>query len=135
VSLSFICLWQNNLFCRDKDRTLTYRRLIDFVMSFTYFRFLDIRLSLSPSLFPIHLVLRYRVSFGSRFYQTWFLAFQIVIYFIGSCLITWSRSSQHLVSNLGSKNQFISFILFLLVSTSLTLVVLDLVFNNFMSIA
>jgi len=46
MSLSFICLWQNNLFCRDKDRILTYRRLIDFVMSFTYFWFLDIGLPL-----------------------------------------------------------------------------------------
>jgi hypothetical protein len=56
--------------CRDKDHTLTYQRLTVSEMSFAYSGFLDIRLFLGPSLFSIPLVFRYRVTSGSRFYQT-----------------------------------------------------------------
>ena len=55
---------------RDKDRKLTYRRLTGFMTSFIYLGFLDTRLSLGPSPFPIPLVFRYRVTLESRFYQT-----------------------------------------------------------------
>jgi hypothetical protein len=82
---------------RDKDRTLTYRRLTSFVASFVYLWFLDTRLSLGSSLFPISLVLRYRVTFRSMFYQTWFLAFQVVIYFVGGSLTKWSRGSHQTI--------------------------------------
>jgi hypothetical protein len=74
--------------CREKDRTLTYRKLTDFVASFTYLGFLNTRLSLNPSLISISLVLKYMVISAPGFYQTWFLAFRIVIYFIRGCLIT-----------------------------------------------
>jgi len=46
-------LWLNNVFCRDKNHTLTYRRLFGFVESFVYLGFLDTMLSLIPSFFPI----------------------------------------------------------------------------------
>ena len=82
---------------RDKDRTLTYRRLTSFVASFVYLWFLDTRLSLGSSLFPISLVLRYRVTFRSMFYQTWFLAFQVIIYFVGGSLTKWSRGSHQTI--------------------------------------
>jgi hypothetical protein len=111
--------------CRNKNRTLTYRRLIGFMASFVYLGFLNTRLSLGPSIFPIPLVLRYKVTSGSRFYQTWFLIFQVFIYFIGGCLTMYLRCSHQLVLELGFKNQVISFIFFLLVSTFLTLVVYD----------
>jgi len=60
---------------KDKDHTLIYRRLTGFIMSFAYLGFLDIRLSLGPSFLPIPLVLRYKVTSRSRFYQTRFLVF------------------------------------------------------------
>jgi hypothetical protein len=44
-------------------------------VSFACLRFLNTELSLDQSLFPIPLVLRYRVTFGLRFYQTWFFGF------------------------------------------------------------
>ena len=88
----FVC-GKTTFLCSDKDHTLTYQRSTDFMMSFTYLRFLDTRLSLDLSLYPIHLVLRYRVTFGSMFYQTWFLAFLVVIYFVGGYLTMWSRDS------------------------------------------
>jgi hypothetical protein len=65
----FVC-GKTTFLCSDKDHTLTYQRSTDFIMSFTYLGFLDTRLSLDLSLYPIHLVLRYRVTFGSMFYQT-----------------------------------------------------------------
>jgi hypothetical protein len=55
---------------KDKNHTLTYRRLTGFVASFAYLGFLDTRLSLGPSLFSIPLIFRYRVTSDSRFYQT-----------------------------------------------------------------
>jgi hypothetical protein len=66
---SFVFYGKITFLGRDKDCTLTYQRLIGIVMSFAYLEFLDTRLSLSPSLFPILLVLRYRVTSRSRFYQ------------------------------------------------------------------
>jgi hypothetical protein len=47
---------------RDKDRTLTYQRLTGYGVSLKYLGFLDTSLSIGPSLFPIPLVLRYRVT-------------------------------------------------------------------------
>jgi len=83
----------------DKYCTLTYWRLTSFVVLFAYLGFLDTRLSLDLSLFPIPLVLRYRVTSGSRFYQTWFSDFWVVIYFIESCLTTWSRGLHQFLIN------------------------------------
>jgi hypothetical protein len=57
---------------RDKDRILTYQRLIGFVVLFVYLGFLYTMLSLGLSLFSIPLIFRYRVTSMSRFYQTWF---------------------------------------------------------------
>jgi len=82
---SFVC-GKTIFICRNKDRTLTYRRLISFMSSFAYLGFLDTSLSLGLSIFLIPLVLRYMVTSGSRFYQTWFLIFRVFIYFIGGCL-------------------------------------------------
>ena len=48
-------------------------------MSFTYLGFLDIRLSLDPSFFPIYLTLMYMFISISKFYQTYFFIFQVVI--------------------------------------------------------
>ena len=125
---SFFCF-----FCMDKDRTLTYWKLIGFVASYTFLGFLDIRLFLGLSLIPIPLDLRNNVTSRLKFYQTWFFTFRVVIYFIGGYLTMWSRGSHQLVLELGSKNQVISFIFFLLISASLALVVFDLVFYYFMS--
>jgi hypothetical protein len=77
---------------------------------------------MGPSLLSIPIVLRYRLTSRSKFYQTWFLTFQVVIYFLGGCLTSWSRGLHHLVLELGFKNQVISFIFFLLVLASLGLV-------------
>jgi hypothetical protein len=96
--------------------------------SSAYLGFLDPRLSMCPSFLSIPIVLRYRVTSRSKFYQTWFLTFQVVIYFLGGCLTSWSRSLHHLVLELGFKNQVISFIFFLLVLASLGLVFFYLVF-------
>jgi hypothetical protein len=96
--LLFIC-GKTTFLCRDKDHALTYQRLTVFEMSFAYSGFLDTRLFLGPSLFSIPLVFRYRVTSRSRFYQTWFLTFRIVVYFVESCLTMWSRGLHHLVSN------------------------------------
>jgi len=74
--------------CKDKDHPLTFLRLTGFVGSSAYLRFLDTRLSLGLSLFPMPLVLRYMVTFGLEFYQTYLLAFQVVSYFVESCLTT-----------------------------------------------
>ena len=67
-SFCFFCHKTSFLY-RDKDRILTYQRLTGFVVSFAYLWFLDTRLSMGPSLFLIHLVLRYKVTSGSIFYQ------------------------------------------------------------------
>jgi len=69
VFLLFVC-GKTTFLCRDKDRTLTNQRLTGFVASFAYLGFLDTRLSLSPSLFPIPLILRYMITSESWFYQT-----------------------------------------------------------------
>jgi hypothetical protein len=58
---------------------------------FAYLGFLETRLSLGSSFFPIPLVLRYRVTSESRFYQTWFLTFRVIIYFVGGCLTMWLK--------------------------------------------
>ena len=132
VFLLFPC-GKTTFLCMDKDRTLTYQRLTGFMTSFAYLGFLDTWLNLGLSLFPIHLVLRYWVTFGSRFYQTWFSVFQVVIYFVKGCLTVWSRCSYQLVSELGSKNQVIFFIFFLLVLASLGLIVFDSAFDYLVS--
>ena len=85
INMSFL-YGKTTFLCREKDRTLTYQRLISFVASFIYLRFLDTRLSLGPSLFPIPLILRYMVTSRLGFYQTWFLIFWVVIYFVGGLL-------------------------------------------------
>jgi len=93
INVSFFFVYtKTTFFCRDKDRTLTYQRLTSFMASFTDLEFLYIKLSLDPCLFPIPLVLRYMVTFGSGFYQTLFLAFLIVIYFIGGYLTMMIRT-------------------------------------------
>jgi hypothetical protein len=90
----FLFVYGKTTFLRkDKNRTLTYRRLTRFTVPFAYAGFLDTRLFLGSSLFPITLVLRYRVISGSSFYQTWFLAFWAIIYFVDGGLTTWSRGS------------------------------------------
>ena len=125
----FVC-GKTTFLCRDKNHTLTYQRLTNFVASFAYLGFLDTRLSLGPSFFPIPLALRYKVTSRSGFYQTWFLAFWVFIYFVGVCLIMWSRCPFQLVSKLGSKIRLYP-LFFLLVSACLALVVFYLVSNNF----
>jgi len=113
-------------FRKDKDSTLTYLRLIGFMASFVYLGFLDKRLYLGPSLFPVHGYLYVKVLPNLIF------GF-LVIYFVGGYLTTWSRGSYQLVLELGSKNQVISFIFFLVSFSFLSLVVFDSVFYYFMS--
>jgi hypothetical protein len=45
---SLFCMLQTTFFCKDKDCTPTYQRLNGFIVSFEYFEFLGIRLSLDP---------------------------------------------------------------------------------------
>jgi hypothetical protein len=81
----FIC-GKTIFFCKEKDRTLTYQILTGFVTPFAY-----LGLSMSLILFPMPLVIRYRVTSRIEFYQVWFLAFEIVIFFTRDYLIIWSR--------------------------------------------
>jgi hypothetical protein len=90
---SFCFFVTKHPFFTGTDRILTYQRLTGFVVSFAYLWFLDTRLSMGPSLFLIHLVLRYKVTSGSIFYQIWFLDLRIIIDFVRGCLTTWSRGS------------------------------------------
>ena len=117
---SFFCF-----FCMDKDRTLTYWKLIGFVASYTFLGFLDIRLFLGLSLFPIPLVLRNNVTSRLKFYQTWFFTFRVVIYFIGGLF-------DHVIKRFTSVGiraglQKSSYILYFLL-VNFGLVVFDLVF-------
>ena len=95
MKFSFIFCGKTTFLCRHKDCIVTYQRLSSFMASFTYLRLLVTRLSMGLNLFLIPLVLRYKVTSKSRFYQTWFLAFWVVIYFVGGCLTTLSRGLHH----------------------------------------
>jgi hypothetical protein len=59
----FIC-GKTIFFCKEKDRTLTYQILTGFVTPFAY-----LGLSMSLILFPMPLVIRYRVTSRIEFYQ------------------------------------------------------------------
>jgi hypothetical protein len=47
----YLFVAKQHFFTGGKDRTLTYQRLIGFMVSFAYLEFLDKRLSLGPSTF------------------------------------------------------------------------------------
>ena len=59
----FVCD-KTTFFYKDKNYILTYQRLTDFMISFTYSQ---------------KLYIRYRVIFRLELYQTWSLAFQVII--------------------------------------------------------
>jgi hypothetical protein len=90
--LLFVC-GTTIFLCKDKDHILTYQRLTSFVVLLVYLGFLDTRISLGPGLFPIPLVLRYRVYLWVKVLSNLNCSFPSCYLLHWCCLTTWSRGS------------------------------------------